>query len=158
MADLLLHFFNETQEAEKTAQEIIYFVQLKNTPAYCPHCGSTASMYMMGQSKTQWIKDAPQGNKRVRLFVYRNRYQCGKCGVQFWERMPDVDPKRKMTKRLVAYIPKEAQRCLVAPTAKKLGICEGTIRQVCRDAMTEDEYKELVQRGIESSGRRKLKR
>ena len=58
-----------------------------------------------------------------------------------------MDAKRKMTKRLVEYIPKEAQRCLVATTAEKVGLCQGTISQMCQEAMTEAGYSDLMERG-----------
>ena len=157
MTKLSLRSFQEIDEVAETDQEITYFVQLRRKPSCCPHCDANAKMYKLGQSKTQWVKDVPQGDRRVKLLVYRNRYQCSSCGVQFWERMSDVDPKRKMTKRLVAFIPEEAQNSLVAPTSKKLGICQGTIRQVCRDAMTDEEYNDLMERGFQTSGRRKPK-
>lgn len=157
MTDLLLDSFVETEDRVVTRQEITYFVELENRPSRCPYCKSYPKLYSMGQGKVRWIKDVPQRNKRVKLCVYQRRYQCLNCGVQFWERLPDVHPTKRMTKRLVAYIPEEAQNSLVSPTAKKLGLCQGTIRQVCRDAMTNEEYNDLMERGTQSKIRRKPK-
>ena len=157
MTKLSLRSFEEIEDRIETNQEITYFVELKNRPSCCPYCESDLKMYSMGQGKARWIKDVPQRNKKVKLCVYQRRYQCSDCGVQFWERLPDVHPTKRMTKRLVAYIPEEAQNSLVSPTAKKLGLCQGTIRQVCRDAMTDEEYNDLMERGTQSKIRRKPK-
>lgn len=158
MTDLSLDSFVEIVDRVVTRQEITYFVELEDRPSCCPYCKSYPKLYSMGQVKARWIKDVPQRNKRVTLCVYQRRYQCLNCGVQFWERMPDVHPTKRMTKRLVAYIPEEAQNSLVSPKAKKLGLCQGTIRQVCRDAMTDEEYNDLMERGTQSKIRRKSKK
>ena len=157
MTDLLLDSFVETEDRVVTRQEITYFVELENRPSRCPYCKSYPKLYSMGQGKVRWIKDVPQRNKRVKLCVYQRRYQCLNCGVQFWERLPDVHPTKRMTKRLAKLAVKEAKQNLVIPTAKKLGVCDGTIRQLCRAAMTDKAYKDLMERGFQTSGKRKPK-
>ena len=157
MTKLSLRSFEEIEDRIETNQEITYFVELKNRPSCCPYCESDLKMYSMGQGKARWIKDVPQRNKKVKLCVYQRRYQCSDCGVQFWERLPDVHPTKRMTKRLAKLAVKEAKQNLVIATAKKLGVCDGTIRQLCRAAMTDKAYKDLMERGFQTSGKRKPK-
>jgi transposase len=153
MIELTLPSFRQIKEEKESDHEIVFSVQLKERPSRCPHCDAVTKLYTMGQ-KVHRVMDVPQRGKQVSLLVLRTRYECLGCASHFWERLPDVDAKRKMTKRLCKYIQEEAQRCLVAATAEKVGICQGTIRQVCREAMTEEEYGDLMERGRNNRRRR----
>ena len=46
--------------------------------------------------------------KRVGIYVDTRRYQCQSCNKTFYEPLPDVDEKRKMTKRLLDWVGRQA--------------------------------------------------
>ncbi|MCU7907169.1 MAG: ISL3 family transposase [Candidatus Thiodiazotropha sp. (ex Epidulcina cf. delphinae)] len=87
--------------------------------------------------REQLIKDLPMHGKRVGIYVDTRRYQCLNCNKTFYEPLPDVDEKRKMTKRLVDWIGKQAISRTFASLAEEVGIVEGTVRSIFRDCINE---------------------
>lgn len=75
--------------------------------------------------------------KRVGVYVDTRRYQCQSCNKTFYEPLPDVDEKRKMTKRLVEWIGKQAITRTFTSIADEVGIVEGTVRSIFRDYINE---------------------
>lgn len=100
-------------------------------PKACIHCRST-SIRGFGR-REQLIKDLPMHGKRVGVYVLTRRYQCLNCPKTFYEPLPDVDEKRKMTKRLVDWIGRQAINRTFASIADEIGIVEGTVRSIFRD-------------------------
>lgn len=97
----------------------------------CPHCRST-DLVGFGR-REQMIKDLPSHGKRVGIYVDTKRYRCRSCAKTFYESLPDVDEKRLMTNRLVAWIGKQAIKRTFTSIADEVGIVEGTVRSIFRD-------------------------
>lgn len=104
-------------------------------PRACVHCKSK-SFRGFGR-REQLIKDLPIHGKRVGIYVLTRRYQCQTCNVTFYEPLPDVDEKRKMTSRLVEWVGKQAIGKTFASLADDVGIVESTVRSIFRDYINE---------------------
>lgn len=104
-------------------------------PLKCSHCQSE-NIRGFGR-REQLIKDLPMHGKRVGVYVDTRRYQCQSCNKTFYEPLPDVDGKRKMTKRLVEWIGKQAINRTFTSIADEVGIVEGTVRSIFRDYINE---------------------
>ena len=75
--------------------------------------------------------------KRVGIYVDTRRYQCQSCNKTFYEPLPDVDEKRKMTKRLLDWVGRQAITRTFTSIADEVGIVEGTVRSIFRDYINE---------------------
>ena len=73
-------------------------------PLKCSRCQSE-NIRGFGRGE-QLVKDLPMHGKRAGVYVDTRRYQCENCNKTFYEPLPNVDEKRKETKRLVAWIGK----------------------------------------------------
>ncbi|PIE42635.1 MAG: ISL3 family transposase, partial [Gammaproteobacteria bacterium] len=71
--------------------------------------------------------------KRVGIYVDTRRYQCQSCNKTFYEPLPDADEKRKMTKRLLDWIGRQAITRTFTSIADEVGVVEGTVRSIFRD-------------------------
>ena len=76
------------------------------------------------------IKDLPRLCKRSSIYVETRRWRCKHCGKTFYEDLPHVDEKRRMTDRLVQWIGEQAVRRTNSSVAEEVGVTEGTIRLV----------------------------
>jgi transposase len=97
----------------------------------CPHCKST-NLVNFGR-REQMIKDLPSHGKRVGIYIDTKRFRCRSCTKTFYELLPDIDEKRLMTNRLVAWIGKQAIKRTFTSIADEVGIVEGTVRSIFRD-------------------------
>lgn len=104
---------------------------VKALPIACVHCHST-NIRGFGR-REQLIRDLPMHGKRVGVYVDTRRYQCQSCNKTFYAPLPDIDEKRKMTKRLVEWIGKQAITRTFTSIADEVGIVEGTVRSIFRD-------------------------
>lgn len=104
-------------------------------PLICPHCQSS-DIRGFGR-REQLIKDLPIHGKRVGVYVDTRRYQCTSCTRTFYEELPVVDDKRKMTKRLVGWIGRQSISRTFSSLADEVGIVEGTVRSIFRDYINE---------------------
>lgn len=105
--------------------------EVKQPPANCPHCQSD-NLVGFGR-REQLVRDLPMHGKRVGLYIATRRYQCKGCVKTFYETLPEVDEKRLMTKRLLAWIGKQAVKRTFLGIAEEIGVTEGTIRLVFKD-------------------------
>lgn len=111
--------------------------ETKAPPRTCPHCGSDA-LHAFGR-REQMVKDLPMHGKRVGLYIDTRRYKCLRCSeaqgktVTFYEALPDIDEKRLMTKRLTAWMGKQAIKHTFASIAEDVGCTEFTVRAVFND-------------------------
>ena len=70
---------------------------------------------------------------RVGIYIDTRRYRCKSCGRTFYETLPEINQKRLMTNRLVAWIGKQAVKRTFASIAEEVGVVEGTIRLIFKD-------------------------
>ena len=108
---------------------------VKETPKTCPHCQSS-NLVGFGH-REQVVRDLPTHGRRVGLYIDTRRYQCRVCSKTFYETLPDIDARRPMTSRLVAWIGKQAIKRTFASIAEEVGIDEKSVRSVFRDYVNE---------------------
>jgi transposase len=100
-------------------------------PTACPVCGH-APLYRHG-TQQQSFMDTPMHGKRVLLDVQRRRYRCTSCGKTLFDPLPDMDGKRFMTNRLVAFVKTHCLRRTFAMLARDVGVDNKTIRLIFDD-------------------------
>lgn len=100
-------------------------------PVACPHCRHN-KLDGFGR-REQMVKDLPMHGKRVGIYIDTRRYRCKSCGRTFYETLPEINQKRLMTNRLVAWIGKQAVKRTFASIAEEVGVVEGTIRLIFKD-------------------------
>lgn len=66
----------------------------------------------------------------MRIQVVRQRYRCTACGRTFLEPLADMDEQHAATRRLVAYIQREALRRTFVSVAQEVGLAESTVRRI----------------------------
>lgn len=100
-------------------------------PKACQHCGCISKFYRHG-TKAQVYKDMPIRHKRVGILVDRPRFRCLECNRTFLQRLPDMDEKHIMTKRLVKHIQDQARlrQNTFVRIAEDVGVDEKTVRNV----------------------------
>lgn len=104
-------------------------------PKTCIYCHS---VNLVGYGRfEQLVKDLPSHGKRVGIYINTRRLKCRTCGKTFSETLPEVDNKRGMTKRLIAYIGKQSLSRTFASIADDVGVTEGTVRNIFRDYVNE---------------------
>ena len=117
-------------ESQENSRYCIYATVIKSIST-CIHCFQKP-IRGFGHRKQQ-VKDLPINGKCVSIYIDTRRYQCLNCNKTFYERLPDIDEKRKMTRRLVDWIGKQAVLCTFTSIAKQVGVVEGTVRAIFCD-------------------------
>jgi transposase len=103
----------------------------KQEPVVCPHCRHD-SLEGFGR-REQMVKDLPMHGKRVGIYIDTRRYRCKSCGKTFYETLPEINEKRLMTSRLVAWIGQQAVKNTFSRIAEEVGVVEGTVRRIFKD-------------------------
>jgi len=136
MSTNLLNLSSYTvQRLEDDEHDYHIYATVASEPKCCVHCNSF-SIRGFGR-REQLIKDLAMHGKRVGIYVDTRRFQCLHCNKTFYEPLPDVDEKRKMTSRLVQWVGKQAISRTFASIADEIGIVEGTVRSIFRDYINE---------------------
>lgn len=104
------------------------YAKLSDDTRHCEHCGKYG-IIGFGR-REQIIKDLPRLGKRSSIYVETRRWRCKHCGKTFYENLPHMDEKRRMTDRLVQWIGEQAVRRTYSSVADEVGVTEGTIRLV----------------------------
>lgn len=111
--------------------------EVKESPKRCYECHSS-NVVGFGR-REQLVKDLPIHGKRVGIYLNTRRMKCNECSKTFSERLPEVDERRSMTRRLVDWIGKQAVRRTFSSIAEDVGVTEGTIRLVFKDYVSDVE-------------------
>ena len=119
-------------DTTETEHDIKLDVEYTTPPAACPHCGAVDGLVRFGKLDQVYM-DLPVHGKRVGLHIQRQRYRCGACGRTFMQPIHELDDKRVMTKRLVAYVERESLKRTFVSVADDTGLNEHTVRNVFRD-------------------------
>lgn len=122
-------------KVEEDNHKLNIYVVAKTNNNNCPHCQSS-NLVGFGH-REQVVKDLPIDGKSVAISIDTKRFQCKSCTKTFYESLPDIDEKRLMTNRLVAWIGKQATRRTFTSIANDVGIVEGTVRKIFRDYINE---------------------
>lgn len=116
----------DTQENNNTISVTASYLPM---PTACPHCGCEENFVRFG-SRPQEFRDTPAFGKQVVISTLRQRFRCKDCGKTFNQPIPDVDERRNMTKRCVAFIEERALDNVFSRVASDVGVTEGTVRNV----------------------------
>ena len=129
------------KKLEQNEHDYHVYAVVSSDVKHCPHCQSSR-IRGFGR-REQMVKDISMHGKRVGIYVETRRYQCLGCNSTFYEKLPEIDEKRKMTKRLVCWVGKQAVYRTFSSIADEIGIAEGTVRSIFRDFVIsrEDEVK-----------------
>jgi len=103
------------------------------SPTVCPAC--SGALYGHG-TKEQVFMDAPIRGYRVKLVLERRRYRCRECGRTLYDPLPEIDAKRNMTERLVAYIEARCMQQTFANLSREVGVDDKTVRNIFDDYVT----------------------
>jgi transposase len=120
---------------EETEHDYHINAETKTASQKCPHCYSD-NLVGFGRNE-QLVRDLPIHGKRIGIYVDTRRYQCRACNKTFYERLPDVDSKRMMTSRLVAWLGKQSVKRPFSHLAEEIGISEMTVKNVFSDYINE---------------------
>lgn len=120
---------------EETEHDYHINAETKTSSQKCPHCYSN-NLVGFGRNE-QMVRDLPIHGKRIGIYVDTRRYQCRSCNKTFYERLPDVDGKRMMTSRLVAWLGKQSVKRPFSHLAEEIGISEMTVKNVFNDYINE---------------------
>jgi transposase len=120
---------------EETEHDYHINAETKSAPQKCPHCYGD-NLVGFGRNE-QLVRDLPIHGKRIGIYVDTRRYQCRACNKTFYERLPNVDGKRMMTSRLVAWLGKQSVKRLFSHLAEEIGISEMTVKNVFNDYINE---------------------
>lgn len=104
-------------------------------PASCEAC-ARRPVYAHG-SYEQRVVDVPHHGRPTIIILSRRRYRCQACGKTFSDQVPDLDPKRLATRRLVTYIRQHCLRRTFADMAREVGLDDQTIRNVFDDLVAQ---------------------
>lgn len=107
------------------------YATLADETTHCLHCRKHG-VVGFGR-REQIIKDLPRLGKRSSIYVETRRWRCKYCDKTFFDTLPAVDEKRRMTDRLVQWIGDQAVRRTYSSVADEVGVTEGTIRLVFAD-------------------------
>lgn len=99
-------------------------------PTTCPTCHSP--LYRHG-TQAQVFMDAPIRGKPVKICIDRRRFRCRICGKTLFEPLPEMDAKRNMTERLVAYVEGRCLKETFAHVSREVGVDNKTIRLIFDD-------------------------
>lgn len=117
-------------------------VETTQSPSSCFHCQST-SIARWG-SREQLIKDFVPDGQPVSILVMVKRFRCSSCGKTFSQTLPLISEKRAMTERLVHWIEQQALCKPFTTIAEKVGVTEGTIRNIFRDYVRRQESSRVI--------------
>ncbi len=109
-----------------------YFVRARyeSRPTGCPTCGGV----LVGHGRRmRRIADMPHAGQPVVIEWQRQRYRCQPCGRTIAQSCPDVDERRRMTRRLRVHVERTAAREAFVSVAEDVGLSEACVRAVFRD-------------------------
>lgn len=103
-------------------------------PEHCRKCGVPADRLYRHGSKRVTYRDTQHGGKPAVIHADVRRYRCRDCGETFMQPLPDMDPKRMMTKRCVDFIEREGISRTFVDVARIIAAdddYESTVRSIC---------------------------
>lgn len=102
-------------------------------PATCLKCGSARRPRRYGDLEVSY-RDAPFLGRQVVIAVNAQRFRCADCGQAFFQELPDIDGKRRMTARCSTYVVDQVMaRNSMKEVANIVGVDEKSVRNVFDD-------------------------
>ncbi len=128
---LMLKGWNVLQEPEIDRDgRRIFSAEYELMPEACPECGVVGRLYRHGV-KTVSYRDVPAFGAQSVIEARVVRFKCRDCGKTSMQPMPDIDTRRRMTKRLVGYIMEQGIRKTFSAVTRDIGVDEKTVRNIC---------------------------
>lgn len=121
---------------EETDSDYRISAQPATPPSVCIFCGTIGQLRPYG-ARAQRFMDLPVHAKRTGILVERRRLDCQSCGRIFIEPLPEMDEKRRMTKRLLQFIQSESLRRTFTDVADRCGLDEKTVRLIFKEYTAE---------------------
>jgi transposase len=140
--------------SKESEHDVVIYAVTTAKPEQCGSCGAPASkLKLWGYSELAFFYDSPIRAKRTRLYYRAQRFHCSniiedrECGHTIRQPLPQIDEKRRATRRLVQYIEREAFR----PTrtfislSDETGVPESSIRNIFTDRAIHLEAQRVVE-------------
>lgn len=120
----------EVHEIKQTPDGTIAEASYLPQPAHCLKCGVVDRLYRHG-SKVVPYRDTPAFGSKMLIRAKVGRFRCRDCGATSMQPLPDMDARRQMTKRCVAFIEEQGIAQTYASVARAVGVDEKTVRNIC---------------------------
>jgi transposase len=120
-----------TLSREETEHYQVIEAEAVSSLCNCAQCNAFATL-QRHDTRQQEIKDIPLRGKRVIIKLTRQRYKCSKCGQVIQQALEGINMRRRITKRLEAYIEQESLRTdkNFRMIADEVGVDEKTVRNI----------------------------
>lgn len=128
LAELLNLDGIEVTEYHNFDHEIIIEVEMIDTFATCPHCGSVS--HSLHQNHWHLVRDLPMSNKDVFLKVNRRQFKCHFCQKPFSESLHFVEKRKKFTHRYADFIVQQLLHSNLASTALNNNLSEWEVERM----------------------------
>jgi transposase len=148
-------------ERQHDEHDMLITAEYTKPPEFCVRCGVEGAKLLKHGVQEQTFMDTPIHGKRVGIKVQRQRYRCADCKGTFQQLLPDMDEKRTMTSRLLAYIQTQSLVKKFTEVSHDVGVNEKTVRNIFNDFVTTlDANREIGQTEVREaacrrSGRRR---
>ena len=116
-------------ETDRTRTATATYIPL---PSTCPKCGSVDRLYRHGVKAIDY-RDTPSAGKQLVIRAEVKRFRCQDCLETSMQPLPDIDTRRRMTKRCVQHIATQGVPRTYADLARAIGIDEKTVRNICNE-------------------------
>ena len=101
-------------------------------PSVCPKCGSVDRLYRHGAKSIDYV-DTPSAGKQLIIRAQVKRFRCRDCLETSMQPLPDMDTRRRMTKRCVDHVASQGVPRTYADLARAIGVDEKTVRNICNE-------------------------
>lgn len=119
--------------------------EYQERPDVCPRCGTESPSVESKGIQEVHVRDLKIHGKRVGIDVRKRRWLCKECRKTFTEQPPEIDPRRRMTTRLVEALERESFRQPFTALADEYGVGEGTVREIFNEKARELEVNREVE-------------
>ncbi len=116
-----------------------YLVEAQSTlPApTCPDCRAGQGVAYRHGVQEHRFRDTPMHGKMVCIVVKHRRFRCQSCQKTWFEALPAMDSKRRVTRRLMRHVREHVFRETFAALARRVALDEKTVRNVFEDYAAE---------------------
>lgn len=141
--------------SKETEHDVVVYAETTAKPEHCSSCGAPAAkLRPWGHAELAFYYDLTIRAKRTRLYYRAQRFRCFNvldddrtCGHTMRQPMPGIDERRRATRRLVAYIEREAFRPTrtILSLQDETGVPESSIRNIFTDRAVHLEAQRVVE-------------
>ena len=114
-------------------------VEPTHRPTCCPTCLSD-QLHRHG-TREQKYNDVPHYGEPSVLVVHRKRWRCMRCKTLFPDPLPDIDEKRRCTKRLIEFVQSRIMEHTFSSISRDVGLSDVSIRHIFDDFVSTMEQK-----------------